>query len=103
MDSSPRDPVRTCPLRSAHRAECIWAVLILILAGRFYLWTATSAGSLLSSTLQHDDLYNRLADEFLAGQLSIVEKPNSALADLHDPWDPARNLDVSRIGIALRR
>ena len=75
--------------------ECLWAVAVLVAAGLFYLWTATSAGSPMSSKLQQDDLYNRLADGFLAGQLSFVERPNPALADLQDPWDPSQNAGLS--------
>lgn len=95
MDSSPRDTARGQTLRSAHTVEYIWAVVVLAFAGWFYFWTATSAGSPLTSKLQHDDLYNRLADGFLAGQLSFIEKPNPALADLNDPWDPAQNDGLS--------
>src|SRR5580658_9426275 len=95
MDSSPRDTARAESFRFAQHVECFWAVLVLALAGWFYLWTATSAGSPLSTKLQQDDLYNRLADGFLAGQLSFLEKPNPALADLQDPWDPAQNAGLS--------
>jgi len=89
MDSSPRDTARVRPGRFARHVECLWAVLVLVVSGWFYLWTATSAGSPLSSKLQQDDLYNRLADGFLAGQLSFIEKPNPALAD------PAQNAGLS--------
>jgi hypothetical protein len=60
-------------------------------AAWFYFWTATSAGSPFTGKLQHDDLYNRLADGFLAGRLSFLESPDPALAKLADPWDPAQN------------
>jgi|GEM_PF-6607179 len=73
------------------RAESIWAVAILALTAWFYVWTATSAGSPLTFKLQKDDLYNRLADGFLAGELGFLEAPNPALAQLPDPWDPAQN------------
>jgi hypothetical protein len=76
---------------SINKTERVWISLILIVVGCFYFWTATSAGSKLTSSLQKDDLYNRLADGFLAGQLSFVETPNPALAQLSDPWDPAQN------------
>jgi hypothetical protein len=95
MDSSPRDSARVQPVRFAQHVEFFWAVLVLVIAGWFYLWTATSAGSPFSTKLQQDDLYNRLADGFLAGQLSFLEKPNPALADLEDPWDPAQNAGLS--------
>jgi len=75
--------------------EYVWAVVVLVAAGWFYLWTATSAGSPYSTKLQQDDLYSRLADGFLAGQLSLIEKPNPALAELDDPWDPAKNAGLS--------
>ena len=86
---------RAQPVHVEYPVEYILAVLVLILAGWFYLWTATSAGSPFSTKLQQDDLYNRLSDGFLAGQLSFIEKPNPALADLQDPWDPAQNAGLS--------
>src|SRR5580704_1681642 len=95
MDSSPGDTVSAQPLRSSRHVECLWAIAVLAAAGWFYLWTATSAGSPYSTKLQQDDLYNRLSDGFLAGQLSFIEKPNPALADLQDPWDPAQNAGLS--------
>jgi len=76
---------------SIKKAEWLWASLILVIVGCFYFWTAVSAGSKLTTSLQKDDLYNRLADGFLAGQLSFIEVPNPALAQLSDPWDPAQN------------
>lgn len=96
MDSPISDSARAQTLRSAHHVEFIWAILVLLIAGWFYAWTATSAGSPCSSKLQQDDLYNRLADGFLAGQLSFIELPNPALADLNDPWDPAQNAGLSK-------
>jgi hypothetical protein len=95
MDSSPRDTARTQPVHFARPVEYAWAVLVLVLSGWFYVWTATSAGSPYTAKLQQDDLYNRLSDGFLAGQLSFIEKPNPALADLQDPWDPAQNAGLS--------
>jgi hypothetical protein len=95
MDESPKDGLRYPNARSPCRTENIWAIAVLAVAGWFYLWTATSAGSPLSSHLQSDDLYNRLADGFLAGQLSLPDKPNPALANLQDPWDPAQNSGLS--------
>lgn len=76
---------------NTRRAEFLWAIAVLLLAAWFYGWTATSAGSPLTAKLQPDDLYNRLADGFLAGRLSFLETPNPALAQLADPWDPAQN------------
>jgi hypothetical protein len=92
---SPRESARVQPLQSAHHVEYFCSIVALVVAAWFYLWTATSAGSPFSSKLQHDDLYNRLADGFLAGQLSFVEKPAAALANLNDPWDPAQNGGLS--------
>lgn len=66
-------------------------VLLLALAGWFYFWTATSAGSPLTFERPHYDLYNRLADGFLAGRTSFVEEPPSELARLENPYDPAQN------------
>jgi hypothetical protein len=77
------------------RGEWFWLATLLIFAGWFYGWTATSAGSPLTSHLQSDDLYNRLADGFLAGRLGFLEQPNPALARLSDPWDPAQNAGLS--------
>lgn len=66
-------------------------MVILVLAGWFYFWTATSAGSPQLTGLAKDDLYNRLAEGFLSGRLGFLEAPNPALAQLTDPWDPAQN------------
>lgn len=78
-----RDPGRS--------GETFGLVLILALAGAFYFWTATSAGSPLTFERTPDDLYNRLADAFLAGQTSFLEEPPSELARLANPYDPAQN------------
>ncbi len=69
----------------------VYAAIVLAIAAGFYFWTATSAGSPATAGLQSDDLYNRLADGFLSGQLGFVEVPNPAIAQLDDPWDPAQN------------
>jgi len=69
----------------------MWIFLVLSLTAAGYLWTATSAGSPLTRALQEDDLYNRLTDGFLAGQLSFLEKPDPGLIQLADPWDPLQN------------
>jgi hypothetical protein len=95
METLPNDTACDAAQRVARRVEYLWAGVVLVAAAWFYLWTATSAGSPLSPKLQQDDLYNRLADGFLAGQLSFTEKPNPALADLDDPWDPAQNAGLS--------
>jgi hypothetical protein len=95
MDETPSTPAYAKRGRTARRVEFIWAVAVLAVAGLFYFWTATSAANPYSTKLQPDDLYNRLADGFLAGQLSFLEKPNPKLADLDDPWDPAQNAGLS--------
>jgi len=95
MENPPNVPATLGSRKSAHRVEVVWAVVVLAAAGWFYLWTATSAGSPYSTRLQQDDLYNRLSDGFLAGQLSFLEKPSPALAGLQDPWDPAQNAGLS--------
>jgi len=95
MDKLPKGAAAAPPNEVGRSVEYVWAVLVLALAGWFYFWTATSGANPLSSRLQHDDLYNRLADGFLAGQLSFIEKPNPALANLDDPWDPAQNAGLS--------
>lgn len=74
-----------------HRMEAAGIAAILVLAAWFYGWTATSAGSPLSAGRQVDDLYNRLADGFLAGRTSFLEMPPPELAQLADPYDPAQN------------
>ncbi|HEY4989943.1 MAG TPA: hypothetical protein VII09_09050, partial [Opitutaceae bacterium] len=83
------------PEISSRRTETIWACLVLAAAAWLYFWTATSAANPLSAKLQSDDLYNRLSDGFLAGQLSFIEKPDPRLADLDDPWDPKQNAGLS--------
>ncbi len=70
--------------------------VVLVLAAFFYVWTATSALDRWSFKLQPHDLYNRLADGFLAGQLSFVERPAPELAELADPYDPAQNAPFRR-------
>ena len=82
--------------RPARRAEWLAIGLVLALGAWFYFWTATSAGSPLTWTLQKDDLYNRLADGFLAGRLGFVEAPPPELAKLADPYDPAQNAPYQR-------
>jgi hypothetical protein len=95
MDPTSRDPAGHRRYRSARGTEYFCALAVLAVAAWFYGWTATSAGSPLTSKLQKDDLYSRLADGFLAGQLSFIERPDPALAELSDPWDPAQNSKFS--------
>jgi hypothetical protein len=95
MDASSTGIEQPQPVTAASRVEYAWAVLVLLLVGCSYFWTATSAANPFSTTLQKGDLYNRLADGFLAGHLSFLEQPNPALADLPDPWDPAQNAGLS--------
>jgi hypothetical protein len=95
MDPTSRDPAIDRTYRSARRIEYFCALVVLAVAAWFYGWTATSAGSPLTTKLQKDDLYSRLADGFLAGKLSFVEKPDPALAELSDPWDPSQNAKFS--------
>ena len=95
MDASLNGTPRPQRVNAAGRVEYAWAMLVLVLVGCSYFWTATSAANPYSSTLQKGDLYNRLADGFLAGHLSFLEKPNPALAELPDPWDPAQNAGLS--------
>ncbi len=91
MDAPSSGTVPPEHLKAAHRVEYAWAVVVLALVAWSYLWTATSAANPYSTKLQAGDLYNRLADGFLAGRLSFVEQPNPALAALADPWEPAQN------------
>lgn len=71
--------------------ETIGLAVLLTLGGIFYFWTAISAGSPLTFERPHYDLYNRLADGFLAGRTSFLEEPPAELARLADPYDPAQN------------
>jgi hypothetical protein len=90
---SPAAAAQPCP---HGRTEIIALWVVLLLGAGFYFWTATSAGSPLTLTLQKNDLYNRLADGFLAGRLGFVEEPPPELAKLADPYDPAQNAPYQR-------
>lgn len=68
-------------------------MVVLAVAGWFYFWTATSAGSPLTFERPAYDLYNRLADGFLVGQTSFLEKPPPELAKLANPYDPAQGAE----------
>jgi hypothetical protein len=96
MQRTPTAALDERKARSSRRTEYLWAVFLLVVTACFYGWTATSAGSPFSWKLQHDDLYNRLADGLLAGRLSFVEQPDPALAKLADPWDPAQNAPYAK-------
>jgi hypothetical protein len=72
-------------------AEAIVTGIALILAGWFYVWTATSGEDRLSLALTKHDLYNRLVDGFLAGRLGFLEEPPLELHTLAYPYDPAQN------------
>jgi len=76
--------------------EAAGLAAVLALAAWFYGWTATSAGSPLTWERPHYDLYNRLADGFLAGRTSFLEEPPVELAQLADPYDPAQNAPFRR-------
>lgn len=78
------------------KLESAFLVVLLALAAGFYFWTATSAGSPLTSGLAPDDLYNRLADGFLAGRTSFLEEPPPELAALANPYDPAANAPYAK-------
>ncbi|HVT73235.1 MAG TPA: hypothetical protein VHD61_08870 [Lacunisphaera sp.] len=77
--------------RAAGRVENAAVAALLALAAWFYFWTATSAGSPLTFDRPAYDLYNRLADGFLAGHTYFPEAPPPELAQLADPYDPAQN------------
>jgi hypothetical protein len=95
MDQTPKEPDSVLLGRTAKRVEYLWAFLVLAAAGWAYFWTATSGATPLTSKLLPDDMYNRLSDAFLAGQLSFLEAPNPKLAELEDPYDPAQNAGLS--------
>ena len=79
------------PGAGARRGETAGLILLLAVAAWFYFWTATSAGSPLTPAQAPYDLYNRLADGFLAGQTSFAEEAPPELAKLANPYDPAQN------------
>ncbi len=74
-----------------HWAEGVCLIGLLVLAAWFFFWTATSAGSPLTFERPAYDLYNRLADGFLAGRTSFLEEPPIELAQLANPYDPVQN------------
>ncbi|CAM9336835.1 unnamed protein product [Phaeothamnion confervicola] len=90
-ETVPVQPPPHPPGAGARRGETAGLVLLLAVAAWFYGWTATTAGSPLTHGLAPDDLYNRLADGFLAGRTSFAEEPPAELAALADPYDPAQN------------
>jgi hypothetical protein len=63
------------------------AVVVLVIYGTI----ACTAGSELGSRTPAEDFYNRLADGFAQGQLSLDLAPPPALALLPDPYDPRAN------------
>lgn len=79
------------PGPGARKGEAWGLALLLAIAGWFYFWTATSAGSPLTWERPSYDLYNRLADGFLAGRTSFLEEPPPELAKLANPYEPAAN------------
>jgi len=96
MPILPTDAVAasTPPIR--RWGETVALALMLTVGGWFYFWTATSAGSPLTWERPHYDLYNRLADGFLAGRTSFLEEPPPELATLANPYDPAQNAPYSK-------
>jgi hypothetical protein len=63
---------------------------ILALAVLFYYWTGTTNGTPIRFGKQ-SDYYNRLANAFLRGHLSLLTKPPKALLALKDPYNPVAN------------
>lgn len=84
------------PAPQFRKGETAILAVLLVLAGWFYFWTATSAGSPLTLERPNHDLYNRLADGFLAGRTSFVEEAPPELAKLANPYDPAQNAPYSK-------
>lgn len=84
------------PGRGSRTGETIGLIVLLVLGGAFYFWTATSAGSPLTWERPHYDLYNRLADGFLAGRTSFLEDPPPELAQLANPYDPVQSAPYAK-------
>jgi hypothetical protein len=63
------------------------AAVVLVIYGTI----ACTAGSELGSRTPAEDFYNRLADGFAKGQLSLDLTPPPGLALLADPYDPRAN------------
>lgn len=74
------------PKSSADRA--LLAAALLVVA--FYLWTASN-GVAFPVGQPQDGYYNRLADSFRHGQLSLREEPREELFELAEPYEPGRN------------
>ena len=75
-------------------ARRISLVLVYVVFGLFYFWTATSSVNPIQLGATQNDYYNLLADGFAAGQLSIPEAPAPALLALPDPYDPAETTNL---------
>lgn len=72
------------------RANIWWLAGGLALLA-FYLWTASSSGSLFDFGEDRSDYYNLLSDGFLDGRLSLPVEPAKELLALQNPYDPAQN------------
>lgn len=94
MNDAPR--TAAIPRARVSRWETPAVGVVLGLAAWFYFWTATTAGSPLTWERTPYDLYNRLAEGFLAGRTSFVEEPPPELAKLANPYDPAQNAPYRR-------
>lgn len=86
----------TPPALFGSRFEAVGVAVLMGVAAWFFFWTATTAGSPLTFERPAYDLYNRLADGFLAGQTSFPEEAPPELGRLENPYDPAQNAPYKR-------
>ncbi len=90
------------PPRRAWHTQTL--VLLVVVIGVFYFWTAWSCGASLivpkgltfsgnSPDLcpSHYGYYNLLTDSFLAGQVSLQVQPPREMQALDNPYDPVKN------------
>jgi hypothetical protein len=66
------------------------AVLVLICAGAFYMWTAATSIAFDFGPV-NQDVYNLMATGFLHGHTYLPVPVPSGLAHLANPYDPAQN------------
>src|SRR5687767_12808729 len=70
--------------------ERLVAVAVAVALGWFYLWTMRSSGEPWRFGEEQSDYYNLLVDGYLAGQLHMKVAVPPELAQLENPYDPAK-------------
>lgn len=65
------------------------AIVVCVLVGWFYVWTAASSDGLAPRVGPKRDYYNLLLDGWLSGQLHLKVDVPQELLRLPDPYDPA--------------